>query len=381
MKINLLAVGLFLIPMLAFSDQNENFPVPPSGFDVMQNGIPHGTVTASLNYPTRNYGTRQFTIYLPPGYSTSTHYPVLYLLHGVGGNQVSWIGQGSNEGTAQHVLDGLYSRSLARPMIIVMPYGNMTNTTGDTWQNFQDVLIDDLIPYIQANYSTTTNGLNRALAGLSMGGGQTLNFGPRNTSLLNWIGAFSPAPNSADAATNFPNLTDARTNIRLFWISCGGADASYALTNCTNYHNFVMNNNISQHLYQLEPNLGHEKLTWNRSLYNFAQRIFPATTGVFHGTGDGKVNQARVVVRMFRDAGGIMRFSLFAPNGSVSLDILRPDGSRAASMGSRNLVSGSTEFSWNGKVEGRSAPVGIYFGSIRWNGVKANGFRFVIAPE
>src|SRR3989338_10186553 len=88
-----------IFPSLASSDQNQNFPPPPAGFDVLQNGIPHGAVTASRSYPTRNYGNRLFTIYLPPGYSAATRYPVLYLLHGIGGNEVSWIGQGSNEGT------------------------------------------------------------------------------------------------------------------------------------------------------------------------------------------------------------------------------------------------------------------------------------------
>ena len=268
-----------LLPMGGWCTPNANLPAPPTGYSVLQNSIPHGAVTASRSYPTRNAGNRLFTIYLPPGYSTATKYPVLYLLHGIGGNEVSWIGQGSNEGTAQHVMEFLYSRTLAQPMIVVMPYGNMVNTTGDTWQNFEDVLKNDLVPYIQANYSASTNPNQRGLAGLSMGGGQTLNFGFKNYTFFTWIGEFSCAPNTIAAATTIPNPTAITQNVHLSWFSVGASDG--LKNNTDNYHNFFDQNNITPHVYQVEPApLAHEKEVWNRSLYNFAQRIFMNQTPV-----------------------------------------------------------------------------------------------------
>jgi enterochelin esterase-like enzyme len=377
---NSLVAACIIIPALAFADTNRALPVPPSGFDVMQNSIPHGTVTASLNYPTRNHGNRKFSIYLPPGYSTATKYPVLYLLHGVGGSEVAWIGQGSNEGTAQHVMDYLYSKNLAKPMIIVMPMGNMTNTTGDTWLNFGDVLMNDLAPYIQTTYSAATDALNRAIAGLSQGAGQTLNFGPKNSTFFNWVGAFSPAPIAGQPAPNFPDVATTRTNLKLFWLSCGSNEPAYALTNCTNYHNFVTTNNFTQHMFQSEPGLGHEKTTWNRSLYNYAQRIFTGTTTGISDDAAPASGPARVALRMNQD-GGTLRFSIFAPSGTVSLEVLRADGSRAAVLGSRPLASGLAEFSWDGRIAGATAPAGVYYAFIRRDGRKAESHRFVLSAQ
>ena len=180
----ILAAGLVVLPALAHATDPANLPVPPSGFDARSSSVPHGKVDVSLSYPTRNYGMQKVTVYTPPGYSTSQKYPVVYLHHGIGGNEVSWIGMGSNEGNADNIMDYLYSKQMAKPMIVVMPDGN-TEGASDGWTAHEDVLLHDLIPWIEKTYSAATDADSRAIAGLSMGGGQTFNYGfPTPTSSI-----------------------------------------------------------------------------------------------------------------------------------------------------------------------------------------------------
>src|SRR6478735_4164273 len=133
-----LAAGLVLLPVLAHA-ASVDLGDPPSGFDARSNSIPHGMVSRSVMFPTRSYGQQRATIYTPPGYSTAQKYPVLYLMHGIGGDEVSWIGMGSNEGNADNIMDYLYSKQMAKPMIVVMPDGN-TNGASDGFAAFGDVL-------------------------------------------------------------------------------------------------------------------------------------------------------------------------------------------------------------------------------------------------
>jgi hypothetical protein len=143
----LVAAATVAIPTLAHAVDPANLPVPPQGFDAKNNSIPHGKVEASLSYSTRMYGMQKVTVYTPPDYSTSQKYPVMYLHHGIGGNEVAWIGQGSNEGNADNIMDYLYSKSLAKPMIVVMPDGN-TRGASDGFTAHEDVLLNDLIPWV-----------------------------------------------------------------------------------------------------------------------------------------------------------------------------------------------------------------------------------------
>src|SRR6185436_8416906 len=91
----ILAAGLLVTPSLAQASDPAGLPVPPAGFDGKSANITHGKVDVSLSYATTSYGMQKVTVYTPPGYSTAQKYPVLYLHHGIGGNEVSWIGQGS----------------------------------------------------------------------------------------------------------------------------------------------------------------------------------------------------------------------------------------------------------------------------------------------
>ncbi|WP_437985480.1 alpha/beta hydrolase [Sorangium sp. So ce117] len=261
-----------VLPAAAYASDPADLPLPPRGFDTRDNSIPHGKVDVSVSYPTRNYGMRKVTVYMPPGYSTNQKYPVVYLHHGIGGNEVSWIGQGSNEGNADNIMDYLYSKQMAKPMIVVMPSGKMDGADDFArFANFGDVLLKDLIPWVEKTYSAATDADLRAISGLSMGGGQTFNFGFPNTDVFHYIGPYSAAPNTQQPSQTIKDVAAVKNNVKLIFISCGSADN--LINNSRNYHDFLDQNNI-EHIYQIEANEGHTKTVWNRSFYNFAQRIF-----------------------------------------------------------------------------------------------------------
>jgi uncharacterized protein (TIGR03382 family) len=271
----ILSVGLVALPTAAQSTAPAGLPVPPAGFDAKDANIPHGEVDLSVSYPTTDYGMQKVTVYTPPGYSTEQKYPVLYLHHGIGGNEVAWVGQNSNEGNADNVMDHLYSKNLAKPMIVVMPDGN-TRGAQDGFAAHGEVLIKDLIPWVEKTYSAATDPDSRAIAGLSMGGGQTFNFGFPNTDIFHYIGPFSAAPNTRPPAQNITDVAAVKQNVKVIFISCGTTDG--LIGNSENYHEFLDENDVP-HIWQLENGEGHTKTVWNRSLYNFAQRIFLGTPG------------------------------------------------------------------------------------------------------
>ena len=264
--------------------EEVHWPPPPSGFASQGHDIPRGTLSEVVRYPTRQYNERPFRIHLPPDYSATRDqkYPVLYLHHGIGGNENAWTSNaGHAEGNADRVMEYLYAQTDLDvvPMLVVMPMGNMEGTSGDAWQNFEDVLINDLIPYIQDNYNASPDPNMRAIAGLSMGAGQTLNFGYKNPEVFTWIGAFSPAPNTIAAATTIRDIEAVKSNVHLNYLAAGTAESMY-LNNARNYHNYLQQNGVGNLYLQVEQGLNHERENWNRQLHNFAQRLFKGITHV-----------------------------------------------------------------------------------------------------
>ena len=147
---------------------------------------------------------RKAQVYTPPGYSKDQKYPVLYLLHGIGGDEHEW----TRGGAADVILDNLYADKKAVPMIVVLPNGRASKdlTARDpipkhspAFAAFEKDLLTDLIPFIEKTYSVKADRESRALAGLSMGGGQSLNFGLSNLDTFAWVGGFSSAPNTKKA--------------------------------------------------------------------------------------------------------------------------------------------------------------------------------------
>ncbi|MEO8494154.1 MAG: alpha/beta hydrolase-fold protein [Planctomycetota bacterium] len=167
------------------------------------------SITASWNWSSTNRRrwesiAKRGSI-LPPGYSTDQKYPVLYLLHGIGGDENEWVRAGSPD----VILDNLYADKRAVPMIVVLPNGRAAKdvTARDpiprqspAFAAFEKDLLTDLIPFIDKSYSVKAERESRALAGLSMGGGQALNFGLSNIDKFAWIGGFSSAPNTRPPA-------------------------------------------------------------------------------------------------------------------------------------------------------------------------------------
>ncbi|MEO7425242.1 MAG: alpha/beta hydrolase-fold protein [Fibrobacteria bacterium] len=272
MLAKILTAGLLLLPTLGFSTEPAGLPVPPEGF-ASRKSVPHGTLSAAQQYPTKDYGQKPVKVYTPPGYdpNRAQKYPVLYLHHGIGGNETAWT---SSEGNADNVLDNLYadaSKSVT-PFIIVMPSGGAFG--GDDFARFEKygpVLINDLIPWVEKTYNASPDRTMRAIAGLSMGGGQTFNFGFTNLDKFAYIGPFSAAPNTKQPTETIKDVAALKRDIKLIFIACGTADG--LKTNSDMYHEFLDKNTVP-HMYQLEQGQAHTSIVWNRSLYNFAQRIF-----------------------------------------------------------------------------------------------------------
>src|SRR6188472_3882663 len=172
-QVILLAFAAFIFYLPASSQ--EIIKQAPAGFDSLRATIPHGKID-TIKYESKTVGTiRRTLIYTPPGYSKKNKYPVLYLLHGIGGDEKEWL----NGGNPQVILDNLYAQGKIEPMIVVMPNGRaMKNdrATGNimapdkvqAFATFEKDLLNDLIPFIEKKYSVIADREHRAIAGLSM---------------------------------------------------------------------------------------------------------------------------------------------------------------------------------------------------------------------
>src|SRR5262245_3198825 len=230
----LLALGCLLLPALAQSDEKkddkkEKFSAPPRGFDARRDAIDRGKLE-KVEYDSKTVGVkRRAQVYTPPGYSKDKKYPVLYLLHGIGGDENEW----TRGGSADVILDNLYADQKAVPMIVVLPNGRASkdvtvrspfNQQGPAFAAFEKDLLDDLIPFIEKTYPVKADRDSRALAGLSMGGGQSLNFGLSHLDTFAWVGGFSSAPNTKKVDELVKDPADAAKKLKLLWVSCGDRD-------------------------------------------------------------------------------------------------------------------------------------------------------------
>lgn len=257
----------------------------PTGFDIPREGIKQGKID-TVSYSSSTVGTsRRALVYTPPGYSKTQKYPVLYLLHGIGGDEKEWF----KNGNPQIILDNLYSENKLRPMIVILPNGRAMKddrATGNIFEpakvqafaDFEKDLLNDLIPYIEKSYPVYSDRENRAVAGLSMGGGQSLNFGLGNLDKFAWVGGFSSAPNTKAPEALVPNTEEARKKLKLLWISCGDADNLMRISSRT--HNYLEKNKVP-HIFYVEPG-GHDFKVWKNDLYMFSQLLFkPVDTSLF----------------------------------------------------------------------------------------------------
>ena len=216
-------------------------------------------------------------IYTPPGFTKKKKYPVLYLLHGIGGDEKEWL----NGGTPQVILDNLYAGGKIEPMIVVMPNGRamiddraagniFDSAKVQAFATFEKDLLNDLIPFIEKKYPVQADREHRAIAGLSMGGGQSLNFGLGNLHKFAWIGGFSSAPNTKPPKELLPDPEAAKQKIKMLFISCGANDGLISISKKT--HDYLQQNNVP-HIYFIEPGV-HDFKVWKNGLFMFSQLIF-----------------------------------------------------------------------------------------------------------
>lgn len=267
--------GGFGGPIVLNPDDKPAFDDPPAGFDVKRDNIAHGTLEM-IEYDSKTVGAkRKMQVYTPPGYTKDKKYPVLYLLHGIGGDETEW----QRFATPNVLLDNLIADGKAVPMIIVMPNGRAQKNDraegniyagSEAFANFEHDLLDDVIPTIESRYSVQTDREHRGLAGLSMGGGQSLNFGLGHLDTFAWVGGFSSAPNTKSPEQLLPDPTQATQKLKLLYLSCGSKDGLIRISQ--GVHVYCKEKNIP-HIWHVDGN-AHDPTHWKNNLWLFAQRIF-----------------------------------------------------------------------------------------------------------
>jgi enterochelin esterase-like enzyme len=257
-------------------EDEKKFTSPPTGFDAKRDKIDHGKMEM-VEYDSKTVGVkRKAQVYTPPGYTKDKKYPVLYLLHGIGGDENEW----ARGGAPNVILDNLIADKKAVPMIVVMPNGRAqkddrpgTNpfATAPAFAVFEKDLLDDLIPFVEKTYSVKSDREARALAGLSMGGGQSLNFGLGHLDTFAWVGGFSSAPNTKRPDDLIKDHAEAAKKLRLLYVACGDKDNLLRISE--GVHKMLDEKKVP-HLYVVVPEGKHDFKEWKNDLYQFAQLIF-----------------------------------------------------------------------------------------------------------
>ncbi len=267
--------GGFGGPIELGPDDKQTHPDPPESIVEKRDGTARGKLEM-IEYQSKTVGTtRKMNVYTPPGYSSDQKYPVLYLLHGIGGDETEW----QRYATPDVLFDNLIADKKAVPMIVVMPNGRAQKNDraeGNVFESapafavFERDLLDDVIPAIEPKYSADTRRVRRAIAGLSMGGGQSFNFGFGNLDTFAWVGPFSAAPNTKPVQELIPDVAAAKAKLKLLWISCGNKDRLIGISQ--NVHRFLKENDIA-HVWHVDGH-GHDGQHWSHSLYWFSQSVF-----------------------------------------------------------------------------------------------------------
>jgi len=247
------------------------------------NEVPHGQVHRHFYHSTAAKDDRDFYVYTPPGYDPTARkkYPVLYLLHGFSDDATAWV----NVGQANVILDNLIARKQARPMLVVMPlgYGTMevvkdgwnSPRRAELWQTnltrFRATLLDEVLPQVEKNYRVAAGAEHRAIAGLSMGGAESLVTGLNAPDRFAWIGAFSSGGLATNYPTQFPSLDrQAVDRLRLLWIACGKQDRLFA--NNVQFVQWLEANGIRHTWVETEGQ--HNFRVWRRNLAAFVPLLF-----------------------------------------------------------------------------------------------------------
>ena len=268
---------------------SSGIEVPSPGEDFyLPKDVPHGDIRAHYYFSESTGLIRRCFVYTPPDYDTNltARYPVLYLLHGMGEDARAWPAQGR----VGFILDNLIAEGKAKPMLVVMSDGDITPgaMTGPRrgggpmfWDKFTQELIEDIIPMIDSTYRTIPDREHRAIAGLSLGGTQTLEITQAHLDDFAYIGVFS-------APFGFPKIPDGfhgllgdpaafAKQVKVLFISIGTAEGGMTAGG-RNFHLALEQAGI-KHVYYEPPGTAHEWQTWRRSLHEFAPLLFQTGEG------------------------------------------------------------------------------------------------------
>jgi enterochelin esterase-like enzyme len=276
-----LVIALLALPASILVAQEPATPV-----QVEVRNVPHGAVQ-NFDYRSDSLDRdRQAVVYLPPGYEgSSERYPVLYLLHGAGGDERTWI----DRQKANVILDNLIADGRLAPLVVVMPYGytkrleegQRRRGAADYKTDMEEFAVDfveDLVPQVESRYRVQADQAHRAIAGLSMGGGQSLAIGLTHPEMFSAVAGFS----SAMQIANNPDwggidmeaaLADAKKineNLDLLWVGCGTEDTLFKV-------NKAFSEQLTQHgiEHTFRVTLGkHEPVVWSRYLREVAPQLF-----------------------------------------------------------------------------------------------------------
>ena len=283
------------------SKMSSAIEIPEKGVDFYTiKDVPHGTIRSKRYFSKYTNSWRRFNIYTPPGYDkqTDTKYPVLYIQHGGGEDERGWAEQGKTD----IILDNLIAENKAKPMLVVISNGNVPSLGGargnaysiEGMAGFKEELINNIIPFVESNYRVLADAKNRALAGLSMGGGQAFYVGLPNADKFAWVGVFSSglfggigggggargarggvmSGGSFNAEEQIPGiLTNSKSyndKLSLLYISVGEQDPRLEPTKSAVAT--FKENGLKVEFASFPGE--HEWQVWRKSLHDFAQRLF-----------------------------------------------------------------------------------------------------------
>jgi len=272
-----------LKPNLLSTENMVHIPGPQS-LPWELNEVPHGEVHHHFYRSTVANDDRDFYVYTPPGYDpkAKTTYPVLYLLHGYSDDASGWTAVGRSN----IIVDNLIAEGKAKPMIVVMPlgygtmemvrvgWGGISNHPEVRQQNltkFREALLSEVMPKVESEYRVTKDRDSRAIAGLSMGGSESLLTGLNNLDKFAWVGSFSAGGLPDPFEKDFPGLdSKANPQLKLLWIACGTEDR--LITANRNLREWLKSKGI-QHVDVETPGM-HAWMVWRRNLSEFAPLLF-----------------------------------------------------------------------------------------------------------
>lgn len=275
-----------IVPNLVFPAGNSLLVPGPTPEPWEETGVPHGTLhhhrftsKIALGLPLNQ---EDVVIYTPPGYDpqASQPYPVLYLLHGWSGVAGSW----ADDQQANLILDNLLAQGKVKPMVVVMPlgYGDMSFVENgfNVWndaaavdhntQLFMRMLTDEIMPFAESAYNIARDREGRAIAGLSMGGLESLDIGLHETGKFAWIGGFSSAVHNLDYENQLAALDPKTANLKLLWIACGTEDGLIE----ANRKMIAFLKTKGMPVTQVETPGLHVSLVWRDNLIHFAPLLF-----------------------------------------------------------------------------------------------------------